>query len=106
MDARTSRYHEIYARWQRDPQGFWTEAAREIDWIEPAKQVFDPNAGVVFAAGMRGQGQSLWNVDLMQTNNAANLRPIVPAGQQGGGGATTVDEISGLAFRNWSGIPG
>src|SRR5215467_5668013 len=46
MDARTSRYHEVYARAMRDPQGFWAEAAREIDWIEPAKQVFDPNAGV------------------------------------------------------------
>jgi propionyl-CoA synthetase len=46
MDARMSRYHEVYGRWQRDPQGFWAEAAREIDWIEPAKQVFDPNAGV------------------------------------------------------------
>ena len=46
MDARTSRYHEVYARWQRDPQGFWGEAAAEIDWIEPAKTVFDPNAGV------------------------------------------------------------
>src|SRR6516165_5776107 len=46
MDARTSRYHDVYARWQRDPQGFWGEAARDIDWIEPPKQVFDPNAGV------------------------------------------------------------
>jgi propionyl-CoA synthetase len=46
MDARTSRYHEVYARWQRDPQGFWAEAAQEIDWIEPAKRVFDPGAGV------------------------------------------------------------
>jgi propionyl-CoA synthetase len=46
MDARTSRYHEAYARAMRDPQGFWAEAAREIDWIEPARQVFDPNAGV------------------------------------------------------------
>ena len=42
MDARTSRYHEVYARWQRDPQGFWGEAAADIDWIEPAKTVFDP----------------------------------------------------------------
>ena len=40
MDARTSRYHEVYARWQRDPQGFWGEAAQAIDWIEP------PEAGV------------------------------------------------------------
>jgi propionyl-CoA synthetase len=46
MDARASRYHEVYTRAMRDPQGFWAEAAREIDWIEPAKQVFDPDAGV------------------------------------------------------------
>ena len=46
MDARTSRYHDVYARWQRDPLAFWGEAAKEIDWIEPPKQVFDPNAGV------------------------------------------------------------
>src|SRR5271157_1952153 len=46
MDIRTSRYHEIYARWQRDPQGFWGDAADAIDWIEKPKTVFDPNAGV------------------------------------------------------------
>jgi propionyl-CoA synthetase len=46
MEARTSRYREVYARWQRDPQGFWAEAAQDIDWIEPARQVFDPAAGV------------------------------------------------------------
>ena len=46
MDATTSRYPEIYARWQRDPQGFWGEAADAIDWIEKPKTVFDPNAGV------------------------------------------------------------
>src|SRR5713226_5167150 len=47
MEARIgSRYHEIYARSRRDPEGFWAEAARDIDWYEPAKKVFDPNAGV------------------------------------------------------------
>jgi propionyl-CoA synthetase len=46
MDAKTaSRYHDVYARWQRDPEGFWAEAATEIDWIEPAKKVFDPASG-------------------------------------------------------------
>ena len=44
--GRTSRYPEVYARWQRDPQGFWGEAADAIDWIEKPKTVFDPNAGV------------------------------------------------------------
>jgi propionyl-CoA synthetase len=46
MDARASRYHDTYARWQRDPEGFWAEAAQAIDWIEPPKKIFDPNAGV------------------------------------------------------------
>ncbi len=46
MDARSSRYHEVYARWQRDPQGFWGEAAADIDWFEKPKTVFDPKAGI------------------------------------------------------------
>jgi propionyl-CoA synthetase len=46
MDARTSRYHDVYARWQRDPEGFWGEAAKEIDWYEPPKKIFDKDAGI------------------------------------------------------------
>ena len=41
-----SRYHEVHARSLRDPEGFWGEAAREIDWIEPAKKIFDPSLGL------------------------------------------------------------
>ena len=46
MDARSSRYHEVYARWQRDPLGFWAEAAADIEWFEQPKATFDPNAGI------------------------------------------------------------
>ena len=46
MDARSSRYHEVYARWQRDPSGFWGEAAEAIDWVQKPKIVFDPKAGI------------------------------------------------------------
>ena len=41
-----SRYHEVHARSLADPEGFWAEAAREIDWIEPAKKIFDPSIGL------------------------------------------------------------
>src|SRR5438552_8738673 len=41
-----SRHHGVHARSLRDPEGFWGEAAREIDWIEPAKKIFDPSMGV------------------------------------------------------------
>src|ERR1700692_2527143 len=40
-----SRYHQVHARSLADPEGFWAEAAREIDWIEPAKKIFDPSMG-------------------------------------------------------------
>src|SRR5258707_5225359 len=61
MAAPISRYHEVYARWQRDPQGFWAEAAQAIDWIEPAKQVLDPSAGVYGRWFAGGGCNTCWN---------------------------------------------
>ena len=61
MDARASRYHEVYARWQRDPQGFWGEAAQAIDWMEPPRQVFDPDAGVYGRWFAGGVCNTCWN---------------------------------------------
>jgi propionyl-CoA synthetase len=46
MDVLSSRYHEVYARWQRDPQGFWAEAAADIEWFEKPKATFDPKVGI------------------------------------------------------------
>src|SRR5271155_476951 len=41
-----SLYDEVHARSLADPEGFWAEAAREIDWIEPARKIFDPDMGI------------------------------------------------------------
>src|SRR4051812_9451573 len=41
-----SRYHEVYARAKADPEAFWAEAAKEIDWIKPADKIFDASQGV------------------------------------------------------------
>jgi propionyl-CoA synthetase len=35
----------VYDRWRRDPEGFWAEAARAIDWYRPWDKVLDPYAG-------------------------------------------------------------
>ena len=45
MLSKPSRYAEVYAQWKRDPEGFWAEAARAIDWYKPWDRVFDPYAG-------------------------------------------------------------
>jgi len=36
-----SRYHEIYDAWKADPEGFWAEAAADIDWVKPWTKVLD-----------------------------------------------------------------
>src|SRR5947207_15648650 len=52
MDARASRYQEVYARSQRDPQAFWSEAAADIDWIEWPSRCSIPRRACT-AAGSR-----------------------------------------------------
>ncbi|MEJ1158104.1 propionyl-CoA synthetase [Prosthecomicrobium sp. N25] len=42
----TSRYAEVYGAWKSDPEGFWADAAKAIDWSKPWDKVFDPAAGV------------------------------------------------------------
>lgn len=42
----SSRYHDVHAQSLSDPEGFWGEAAKAIDWIAPAKKVFDPSVGL------------------------------------------------------------
>ncbi|MDI3308922.1 MAG: AMP-binding protein [Acetobacteraceae bacterium] len=48
MDSGTGgrHYDEVYAAWRRDPEGFWGEAARGIDWDRAPDRVFDPSLGV------------------------------------------------------------
>ncbi len=76
MDARTSRYHDVYARWQRDPQGFWGEAAKEIDWYEQPKKVFDKDAGIYgrwFTGGVTNTCYNALDRHIAKRNDQAAL---------------------------------
>ncbi len=38
-------YQDVYASWKNDPEAFWMEAAKGIDWVQaPSKALFDDNA--------------------------------------------------------------
>ena len=38
-------YAETYQGWKDDPEGFWMDAAKSIDWVKPpSKALFDENA--------------------------------------------------------------
>ena len=40
-------YKEVYESWKADPEAFWMEAAKAIDWVEkPSKALFDEHAPI------------------------------------------------------------
>ena len=41
-----SKYAAIYEEWRTNPEAFWREAAKQIDWIKPPREIFDPQRGV------------------------------------------------------------
>jgi acetyl-CoA synthetase len=43
--ADAAKYQEMYARSIKDPNGFWAEQAKRIDWIKPFKKVKDTSFG-------------------------------------------------------------
>jgi len=36
-------YEQAFSRSLEDPEGFWTEASRLVDWIDPPPRAFDPS---------------------------------------------------------------
>ncbi len=54
-------YRDVYASWKADPDGFWMEAARAIDWVSPpTKALFDENAPL-YEWFSDGQVNTCWN---------------------------------------------
>jgi acetyl-CoA synthetase len=43
--ADAAKYQEMYARSIKDPNGFWAEQAKRIDWIKPFKKVKNASFG-------------------------------------------------------------
>ena len=71
-------YRNVYAAWQKDPEGFWMEAAEAIDWDrKPTKALFDENAPIYewFSDGL---ANTCYNaVDRHVENGRANQTAII-----------------------------
>ena len=39
-------YLEVYQSWKNDPESFWLDAAKGVDWVSAPQIAFDKNAGV------------------------------------------------------------
>jgi propionyl-CoA synthetase len=56
-----SRYPDVYAAWQRDPEAFWAKAAGAIDWVRVWDKVFDPYMGQYGRWFAGAQCNTAWN---------------------------------------------
>ena len=36
----------VYESWKSDPEGFWRDAAKLVDWTREPNRIFDPSAGI------------------------------------------------------------
>ncbi len=41
-----TRYHDVYAQWKNNPDGFWAGAASALDWSKPWDSVQDSSSGL------------------------------------------------------------
>ncbi|MGE0726221.1 MAG: acetyl-coenzyme A synthetase N-terminal domain-containing protein, partial [Alphaproteobacteria bacterium] len=57
----TSRYDEAYRRALADPQAFWAEAARAIDWVRAPTRVLDASNPPSYRWFPDGTLNTSWN---------------------------------------------
>ena len=54
-------YAETYARWKADPEGFWLEAARAIDWDTPPIRALNADRAPLYEWFTDAQVNTCWN---------------------------------------------
>ncbi|MFP4406873.1 acetyl-coenzyme A synthetase N-terminal domain-containing protein, partial [Rhodosalinus sp.] len=54
-------YAEEYARWQADPEGWWLEAARAIDWDRFPATALDASKAPLYEWFPDGMVNTCWN---------------------------------------------
>jgi len=54
-------YAEVYAGWKADPDGFWMQAAKEIDWVTPPTRALDDARAPFYEWFSTGMVNTCWN---------------------------------------------
>lgn len=54
-------YSEVYAGWKADPEGFWMQAANEIDWDKTPSRALDSSRAPLYEWFSDGMVNTCWN---------------------------------------------
>ena len=57
----SSRYDEVYGGWQNDPQGFWAQAAEDIQWSKKWDSVLDDSKAPYYRWFAGGEVNTCYN---------------------------------------------
>ncbi|PWJ21640.1 propionyl-CoA synthetase [Jannaschia seohaensis] len=55
------QYAEVYGAWQKDPEAFWAEAARAVDWTKAPLTVLDDSAAPLYRWFADAEGNTCYN---------------------------------------------
>ena len=56
-----SSYRAVYDRWKTDPEGFWMEAAQDIDWVTPPSVALDESSAPFYRWFADATCNTCWN---------------------------------------------
>jgi len=71
-------YQEVYTRSMDDPEGFWAEAAKEIDWYKPWDRVLDDSNAPFYRWFSGGQLNTCYNaLDRHVENGRADQAALI-----------------------------
>jgi len=54
-------YADVYAAWRADPEGFWMEAAKAVDWIKPPSKALDASDAPLYRWFSDSVCNTCWN---------------------------------------------
>lgn len=54
-------YREIYDGWKADPEAFWLEAAKDIDWITPPSRALNDSRAPLYEWPTDATVNTCWN---------------------------------------------
>ena len=86
-------YADIYQSWQADPEGFWMQQARAIDWITPPSRALDDSRAPIYSWFADAQVNTCYNaVDRHVENGRADQVAIIHD-------SPMTDSVSRMTFR-------
>ena len=73
----TGSYQAVYQSWQDDPQGFWAEAAGDVQWYEPWTTVLDDSRPPFYRWFQGAQLNSCYNALDYHVENGRSDQPAL-----------------------------